>query len=543
MKTTFLILLTMPVLANCAGITTLSGTYDKKEDSSISSRITIDVSKISSSIDKKFYGSHIDSYSEMPEKALVDELQLGKIRVGGNEFDVNNWKINKSINSKGEVINVPSIEALAKSIGNYNVDGIFQINLTGFQPELVNNSYVIKRSFTADSAYEMIKTLNGKLNLKIADISLGNEFSIWNETHPKIWPSTDGISADEYIERYISYALAIRKAQEEVTGNANSIKIWGPEISTSWYDWNTGNFDQDCHWTDIKGQVACSFGGGKFTHFLPYFFSRLKDAEKNLVINPKGYKLLDFMAIHYYPNFRTNSADPSSIVTNEAGQQKVAEILESTRVFNDTSFTNKIDISSFRNTAPNILGRVKDWMKAYPAAKLAMNEFAVDSDYRTTTYHPIIRPLYLADSIGIFAKEGVAFLNQFQLSSSSEAHLPWSMIEGGKRSNLFFMYKLYTNYFKGSVLSDVTDNMGDVVNSYATLQGDLVNLSIVNKEPASRKIQVFVKNGSVKKLITVTVPGWSSTIIRFNPNPGLFTKTFEIFQYGAKEMGIPLDPK
>lgn len=541
MKKTFLLALIFPVLGHSAGITNTKGVFDKKEDNSISSKITVDVSKVGNTIDKKFYGSHIDSYSQMPSKVLVEELKLGRIRVGGNEFDVYNWKTNKTINSKGGIIDAPSIESLSKAMTAYNVDGIFQVNLTGFQPELIDGQYVVKRSFTAQSAYEMIKHLNGTLNLNIADISLGNEFSIWNETHPKIWPSEDGISADEYIERYIQFAVAIRKAQEEVSGNANSIKLWGPEISTSWYDWNTGNFRDDCQWTDVKGQVACTYGNGKFTHFLPYFFERLKIAEKDIAINPKGYKLLDYMSIHYYPNFRTKNSDPTSVVVNEAGQQKVAEILESTRVFNDTSFINKLDISSFRNSAPNILGRVKSWMKAYPNAKLAINEFALDSDYRSNSYHPIIRPIYLADSIGIFVNEGVAFLNQFLLSSHKEAKLPWSMIESGERTHLFYMFKLFTNHFLGTKL-EVSDNMGDAVNSYATIQGDIINLAIVNKEPVSRKVQIFVKGSSTKKLITFTIPAWSSSVVKFEQSPGIFgNKSYEIFTYGAQEMGIPAD--
>jgi hypothetical protein len=543
MKTTFrllfvslLIIPNMPVSA--AGIVKIIGNYDTKENSSISSKITIDVTKLSQTVDKKFYGSHVDSYSQLPSKTLVDELQLGKLRIGGNEFDVNNWKINKSVNANGDIITIPGFENLAKSMANYNVDGIFQINLTGFQPEVSGQNYVIKRTFSADSAYEMIKYLNGKLNLKIVDISLGNEFSIWNETHSKIWPSEDGITADEYIDRYIRFAIAIRKAQEEISGNANQIKLWGPEISTSWYDWNTGNFSRDCQWTDTKGEVECTYGNGKFTHFLPYFFSRLKTAENDISVNPKKYKLLDYLSIHYYPNFRTKIADPKSIIQDESGNQRIASMLESTRVFNDPTFINKFDISSFRRSPPNILGRVKFWMEeGYPDAKLAINEFAVDSDYRTTTYHPIVIPLYLADSIGIFINEGVSFLNQFMLSSPKVAHAPWAMIEDGERSNLLYMYKLFTNNFKGSVL-DVKDNMGDLVNAYATIQGKSINLAIVNKDPHARDVQIYIKDSSIKKIITFHVPAWSASILKFEQTAGMFSKKFEIFEFGASEMGI-----
>jgi hypothetical protein len=535
------LVLVLPVIANCSSIANINGKYDRKEDINNNSKIVIDLTKTAQEVDRKFYGSNFDSYSQMPSKELVDELQLGKIRVGGNEFDVNNWKTNKTVTSSAEIKDVISFEKLSKTLTSYNVDGIFQINLTGFQPELVGKDYVIKRTFTADSAYEMVKYLNGKLNLKIVDFSLGNEFSIWNETHSKVWPTDDGITADEYIDRYVLFAIAVRKAQAEVNGNPNSIKLWGPEISNSWYDWNTGNFKTDCLWTDVKGQVACTYGNGKFDHFLPYFFYRLKLAEKNLVLNPKGYKLLDYMAIHYYPNFRTKNSDPTSVITNSDGHQLVAEMLESTRVLNDPSFKNKIDVSSFKNFTPNILGRTKEWMKQYyPDAKLAMNEFAVDSDYRSVNYHPIIRPLFLADVIGILTKENVAFFNQFMLSSGAGSNLPWTMIEGGVRKDMFYMYKLFTNNFKGTIVS-VEDNLGDVVNAYATVQNDIINLAIVNKDPVTKTVQIYVKNGDTKKLTTYVVPAWSASILKIEKNPGVFTKNFEILLFGAKEMGIPLD--
>jgi hypothetical protein len=530
----------LPVLANCSELTKAVGRYDQNENAT-TSKIIVDLTRQGQIIDKNFYGSHIDSYSEIPTRELVDELQLGQIRIGGNEFDVNNWKNNKSVTSSLETKTLLSFEAYSKILRDFNVNGIFQINLTGYQPELEGGTYVVKRSFTSESAYEMVKYLNGVKKLKIRDFSLGNEFSIWHETHSKVWQSDDGISADDFIDRYIKFAIAVRRAQEEVNGNPNSIKLWGPEISTSWTDWNTGNMTTDCQWTDILGQVACSYGNKQFDHFLPYFFHRLAMAEKDSVVNPKKYKLLDYMSIHYYANFRTKINDPSSIVSDSEGRQRVADMLESTRLFNDPTFTNTIDISSYRNAKPNVLGRVNSWINQYyPNVKLAMNEFAVDSDYRSTHYHPIIRPLYLADLIGIMTKENVAFFNQFLLSSGRGSNLPWTMIEGGVKKNLFNMYKLFTNNFKGFVLN-VEDNMGDEVNSYATLKDNTINLVIVNKEPVSKTVNIYVKNNTLKKLTTYVVPAWSSAILKLGKNPTSLQTKFDIVQFGAEEMGIPRD--
>ncbi len=103
------------------------------------------------------------------------------------------------------------------------------------------------------------------------------------------------------------------------------------------------------------------------------------------------------------------------------------------------------------------------------------------------------------------------------------------------------MYKLFTNNFLGNVVS-VEDNMGDTVNSYATTQGNLINLALVNKSPMAKDIQIFVKDGNAKKLITEKVPGWSSVIIKFDKSPGLIGAKYEMYTYGADEMGVAKDP-
>lgn len=542
MRKIIILLSLFPAYACSSNTSTSEGTYDGKEDSTVTSTVIIDLNKTYQKIDNQFYGSHVDNYSELPSKEFIDELQLGKIRIGGNDFDIYNWKLGLTVNNKGEVKSAYTLETLSGDMRHYNIKGIFQINLTGYQPEKKDDgSFVVNRSFTPEEAYLMIKDLNGKKRLGIENVSLGNEFSSWFETHQVIFKTEDAIRADEYIERYIQYAIAVRKAQEEVNGNPNSIKIWGPEMTSSWYDWNTGNISNDCKWSDVKGQLNCSYGNGKFDNFIPYFLQRLKLAENDKTINPRKYKLLDFFSIHYYPNFRTKINDPASIIKDESNKQLVASMLESTRIWNDPSYINTIDISSYRNKSPNILNRMKGWLaQYYPDAKLAINEFAVDSDYRTNGYHPMVRPLYMADSIGIFAKEGVSFFNQFQLSVPAESELPWSLIEGGSRMDLFHMYKLFTNHFKGTIV-DAKDNMGDEINAYASTEGNDVNLILVNKSPVERKTQIYIKEFFKKKLATYVIPGWSTAVLKLNKKEDGKNKKFAVYEFGAKEMGVTLD--
>ncbi|WP_413586695.1 glycoside hydrolase family 44 protein [Bdellovibrio sp. HCB274] len=526
------------------GIVRSTESYNFNERKDVTSKIVVDLSKKGQNIDRAFYGSHFDSFSQAPAANLVQELGIGRLRIGGNEFDVFNWKNNLSYTKTG-VHNLLGLGGIAALLRDYKVGGIYQINLSGYQPVLEGNSVVLKNSFTAESAYEMIKVLNGQLKLGITDISLGNEPEQWHETHPhtKAYTEDSGISADEYIERYIAFAVAVRQAQAENNGDANSIKIWGPEISSSWLDWNTGNFTKDCQWSPtIRGQVDCKYGDGSFTHFIPYFLDRLAKAEKDPAVNPKGYKLLDNFAFHYYPNFRTKIDDVNSIVKDADGRQWVSKILEGTRILHDSTYTNTIDISSYRNANPNIIPRMKGWLKAYyPNAKLVINEFAVDSDWRSNTYHPIIRPLYIADTLGIAAKEGVSFFNNFALSNKEGSNIPWAMLDGGtKKTNNFHTYALFTNHFKGTMVA-TDDNMGDVVNAYATAGANFVNVAIVNKSPVDKTVQIYIKNGNARKIATYVVPGWSTSILKLEQNPSRFAKGFEVNKFGADQMGIAKD--
>ena len=527
-----------------SGITKVNQPYNLIDSKAVPGKVIVDLSKKGQTITNSFYGSHMDSFSAPPSANLIAELGIGQIRIGGNEFDVFNWKNNLAYTKAG-LRNLLGFTGTEVVLRNYKVTGIYQINLLGYQPEIESNSVLLKDSFDAQSAYELIKTLNGQLGLNIVNFSLGNEPEQWHETHAhtKAFDAESGISADDYINKYIAFAVAIRTAQAEINGNPNSIKIWGPEISSSWLDWNTGNFTKDCKWSDtVRGQVDCSYGDGSFHQFIPYFLYRIAKAEKDPQVNPKGYKLLDYFAFHYYPNFRTKISDINSMIVDPDGRQWVSKMLEATRTLNDPTYINTVDLSTYKNTSPNIINRMKGWLKSYyPNAKLALNEFAVDSDYRSVGYHPIVRPLYTADAVAIAAKEGVNFFNNFVLSSAPGTNIPWTMLDGGtQKTNLFYTYALLSNNFKGTIVA-AEDNMGDVVNSYATETNQFINVTLINKSPLEKTVQIYLKGSINKKLATYVLPGWSTSVLKLEKNPGFLSRTFEVNRFGAKEMGIPLD--
>lgn len=527
--------------------------------SMVTTKVTVDTTKLGQKISRSFYGSQMDSFSSPPPTDLVKQLGVGQIRLGGNEYEVFNWKNSVAITNKSGQKTILGYEAAASAFKQYGTNGIFQINLLGVQPEVENGSYVLKTTFDTTAVYELIQQLNGKLKLGITDVCLGNEPEQWHETHPHVaalaglYSADSGISADDYIQRYIAYAMAIRQAQESITGDANSIKIWGPEISSSWLDWNTGNMTSDCEWSsEGGGRVTCSYGNKKFDHFIPYFLSRLAAAEKDKALNPRGYKLMDTFSFHYYPMFRKKNADMNSIITDEKGLQAVGEMLEGTRILHDSTYVNVSDRSSYRkmkdkedkNYQSNIIGRMQDWLKTYyPKAKLAINEFAFDSDYRSTNYHPIVRPLYTADAVAVAAIKGISFFNNFVLSSPEQSNIPWALISEGKdKTNLYKTYALIANHFLGTVVN-TTDDAGDVINAYAVDAGTTINILVVNKSPADRTIEINSNAGvsASQKVASYLTPGWSVSVLKLEKGKKYSGQTFQVIKFGADEMGIPKD--
>lgn len=524
-----------------SGITKLKSENQGPWPLPTSGEITLNLNQPGKIINKSFYGSQLDLFSRPPASKLITDLGLGRIRIGGNEYDVYNWKTNLALTKNGlrQLVDFKSIVPILKQ---YDVEGIFQINLHGFQPELENNRYILKSSFDAQDAFELVKTLNGDHKLGIVHWSLGNEFEQWHETHPHTlaWSKDSGISADDYIQKYIKFALALRAAQESVSGNPNDIKIWGPEISASWLDWNTGNFLNDCRWSDkTPGQVRCSYNQGQFDHFIPYFLYRLKKAESDLSLNPKRYRLLDYLSFHYYPNFRTRISDINSIIKDSNGNQWIEKMLESTRVLHDSNYINTADLSSYKNFAPNIFGRMKAWRdQYYPTAKLALNEFAIDSDYRSHSYHPIIRPLYTADAIGIAATHDIDFFNHFVLSNPSNIPIPWTLLEGGTQpTSAYYTYSLFANHFRGQIIS-CQDDLEEKTNCYGALDKENLIIAIVNKNSSSQQLKIKIKNGNLNSIATYVAPGWSTSIIKIKLSSLETQPSMEIYRYGADEMGI-----
>lgn len=488
-------------------------------------------------ITREYYGADSNGFSELPGAALVTPLSLGLVKLGGNLHSVYNWKYDAYFDQtdNGIFYVYSPLERRLRHIQSYKSSPMFQVNMLGWQPDMdASGKLEFQQTAGPEHAADAITFINGEKQLGLQHIVMGNEPFDAMDVHGKEIPS-----ADEYIEKFIKYAMAVREAQEKVSGNSNDIKLWGPEIASGWNAWQTTH-PTDCRFDgEIPEKYRCSYGDGEFNEFMPYFLSRIADFERDTIRNPKRYKMLDFISFHYYPLFRKSFKDPGSIITNTDGSQNVAGMLEAVNLWDSESYINKYDYSSPRGVAPKLINKFKSWRaRFYPSAKIALTEYGVDS-VPNIAYHPIVRPLYLADLLARVGGAGVdTFIHSF-LQNGNNIN-SWEMINGGEKTKLYNVFAMFSNNFLGKVLPS-NDSYGDKVNTYSVKTETGTNVFLVNKDSKAHSTDLSFKKGiDVLRVTQVNLPAWSVTLLKV---PDARNGTIGVEQYGAKEMGIPVSLK
>ncbi len=500
--------------------------------------VTLDISsaKEALTVSQNFYGADNKGFARLPSKNIVNQLELSMIKFGGNIHSSYNWENNTyfDLYSNNFYRVGTSTSSLIQTVrSSYNAEPIFQINMMGWQPvRNANGTLSYEQTADAQHAANFITEINGVQSQGLKNIVMDNEPFHWESTHGAYSPS-----ADEYIEKFIAYVVAMKDAQMEINNRPQDLKIWGPELATGWTGWQT-NHPSDCVMNyALKVPATCTYGeNGEFSEFIPYFLSKLSAFENDQVNNPNGYKMLDYLTLHYYPLFREQFNDNGSIITKKMIEnQNVAGMLASTNVWDNPSYVNRFDRASPLGTNPQILQKFEAWKNGYyPSAKLAVTEFGIDS-IENVGYHPIVRPLYLADMLPRLASFGVKnFFHSFLQGGVNGSD--WALINGSNKSHLFYMYSLFTTKFKGSTV-ETQKTYGDEVNTYSVKSGNVITLFVVNKDTKIHNTAVKLQNGSslAEDMTEVSLEPWSLTVFEI---PLTESGTIKVSRYGAKEMGV-----
>ena len=80
-----------------------------------------------------------------------------------------------------------------------------------------------------------------------------------------------------------------------------------------------------------------------------------------------------------------------------------------------------------------------------------------------------------------------------------------------------------------------SDSYGDLVNTYAVKTKTGINVILLNKDAKVHTSKVSIKGNQVTSL---ELPAWSMSVLRI---PDAENSNMRVQQFGAKEMGIPVD--
>jgi hypothetical protein len=486
---------------------TISGSGQPSKESNAS--LTVDIntpfkapeSHNGGRISSELYGLGWALFVEPPptDKMLPHNLKV--IRAGGDIMSRYNWRTNKyTFCGQTTPQSKTSLDEFIAACHSFHAEPVIQVNAMGYAPN-PNNQDRMENCMTANDAADLVTYLNGQKHLRVKYFEIDNEFELWHESHQDVWGKKP-CSAAEYLNRFITCAYAMKKAQAAIS-SPNDIQIIGPEACTSWLDYKTYVPDDN-------------YGG--FDCFIPYFLNECRKFETDKVRNPHGYRVLDILGFHYYPLFRTNFADPNSFIP-----EGVPKMLESSQTWWNPRYLNHYDQNVPKGQVAQVIPRFNQWInKYYPGTKLAITEWGVDPGMYIH-YDPVVRPLYEADIYGIAAKYGVDYLMPVLINE----FIPE-----------IYTLQLFSRNFKGTVLSASSDR-DDLLSVYACDDGDgnLV-LEVINKDGGKdyhAKIQLQgYKGKAVNSIFYYTFKKYSLTCLRIPKDPA---KTQgEVWEYGAEQI-------
>lgn len=254
---------------------------------------------------------------------------------------------------------------------------------------------------------------------------------------------------DEYCDKFMMYARAIKEYDR-------SILIMGPESCNSYHYYN--------------GKAPTDAGKGVW---LVYFMRKCADYEAKT-----GVRILDVLSVHRYPIFRSMSG---TAVT--APDQA---ILDATQAWGDENYIYSGDPTVYggNGTIPKLRRMIDEH---YPGTLLGVAEYNLDFN-PDAQYNPVVRALWLADTLGAFAKYGVDFANYWNVQDYRDTGLLTvsnfgvNDVNYGDLNPVYLSFYLMSNYLRGALLE--THSSISRLKVYAARHQDSVNIIVINTDMA-----------------------------------------------------------
>jgi hypothetical protein len=282
-------------------------------------------------------------------------------------------------------------------------------------------------SFDGDWVKELVGLYGSAANGGVRFYELGNEPALWNSTHRDMHPAPE--TYDELWQKSRDYGAAVKAA--DPTAKVLGFSEWGwPNYFCSAAD----HVDNGC----FASSLDRSKHGG--TPLVEWFLRKMRAYQQ-----ANGKRLLDYLDLHYYAQ-GGNSTDV-------------------TRSLWDPTYTDP----SWIGEKIRLIPRMKQWVaNDYPGTKLSLSE------YNLSVADPMTNALIQADTLGIFAREGLDLATR------------WPM---GNDGNLIpYAFRIYRNYdgngakFGNTSVRSVSGNQGALAVYGARRSGDgAYTILVINK--------------------------------------------------------------
>ena len=203
---------------------------------------------------------------------------------------------------------------------------------------------------------------------------LGNEPALWNSTHRDMHPKP--VTYEELWTK--SRRLAVEVKAADPGAKVIGFSEWG------WPNYFCSAADLAETWCSAGAPDRAAHGG---TPLVEWYLRKMRDYERST-----GKRLIDYIDVHYY--------------------RQGGETADVTRSLWDPAYTDP----SWINDRIRLIPRMKEWVaNNYPGTKLALTEYnlSVPGD-------PRLNALIQADTLGIFAREGVDLATRWEMGQDGD---------------------------------------------------------------------------------------------------------------------------
>ncbi len=204
---------------------------------------------------------------------------------------------------------------------------------------------------------------------------LGNEPALWSETHRDMHPA--GVTYDELWAKSRDLAIAVKSA--DPAAKVIGFSEWG------WPNYFCSGADHVENGCSASSPDRAAHGG---LPLVEWYLRKMRAYER-----ARGLRLLDYIDVHYYRQGGTTA--------------------DVTRSLWDPTYTDP----SWIGERIRLIPRMKEWVaRNYPATKLAITEYnlSVPGD-------PRLNALIQADTLGIFAREGLDLATRWAMPHDGDA--------------------------------------------------------------------------------------------------------------------------